>query len=177
MLGPMRRRLAPILLVLACATQSSAQSSPRTPDPLASILDADPMALARAAARIGDAAVLERLGGSHPRSVRVAAMRAAPFMDGPEGALATLAEVAGGRDPRLAPDAAHALLDATATLTSDGLARRECDLASLAETATTLGHIADDATARDDVRAACALAAGRLRALGPVPADPESPAQ
>jgi hypothetical protein len=165
MLGPMRRRLAPTLVFLFSAVSLSASAQPA--DPLASIADADPMTIARTVDRIGDAEVLARLAQSQPRAVQVAAMRAVPFMDGPEAALPSLTEVAAGRDPHLAPEAARALLDATEGLTAEGLARREADLGELTETASRLERIADDETARADLRAACALAAGRLRALGP----------
>lgn len=156
-----------LVLVLATSPAASAQSGGHSTDPLASIVDADPMALARAVDRIGDAEVLARLEASRPRSVRVAAMRATPFMDGPEAAFATLAELAGGRDPWLAPEAARALLEATEGLGVDGLARREANLEALARVSEALEAVAADETARDDVRAACGLAAGRLRALGP----------
>jgi hypothetical protein len=134
-------------------------------DPLVAIADGDPIELARAVDRLGDEAVLERLS-SRSRSVRLAAIRAAPHLRWPERALMSLAGLAGGRDPDLAPAAAESARSIAEELTSDQLARREVDPASLGEAAAALRAVAADRTARADIRAVCARAAAALDRLG-----------
>lgn len=127
--------------------------------------DGDPMELARLVDRYGDDAVIERLADDRPRIVRLYAIRAAPYMRWPERALDRLAQLAAGRDPDLAPAAARSALAIAESLTIDELARREVDPSSLGDARTALRAVADDRTARADIRAVCARAAAALERL------------
>ena len=138
----------------------------QAPDPLAAVTSADPMELARVVDRLGDGAVLDRLAEDSPRTVRLSAVRAARWMTGPELALAPLAELASGRDPLLAPEAARATRVIVEGLTADGLARREVEPASLSTARRRLAALAADESARSDLRAAAMIAADVLDALG-----------
>lgn len=154
------RGLALGLLLVAASAGAQAD------DALAATVDPDPMELARAARRAGDAAVLSRLDAS------ITAIRAAPELPAPELAVPTLADVAAGRDPWLAPAAAQSLLRITRDLTALGLDRREADVAGLVDASARLGALADDETARADLRVAARLAADRLSSLTTRPATP-----
>ncbi len=127
------------------------------------------MELARVVQRLGDDAVLERLSVERPRAVRLAAVRAAPFLRSPEIALEPLAELAGTRDPELAPAAAASVLTIARSLSADDLERREVDRASVTPVRRRLRALMADRTARADLRAAAALADDALSAIG-VPA-------
>lgn len=116
------------------------------------------MELARAVDRIGDDALLSRLASTSPRPVRLAALHAAPFLREPELALVPLAELAGGRDPYLAPAAAASLLAIARALDPDALQRREADFSVLASARARLAALRADSTARPDLRAAAELA-------------------
>jgi hypothetical protein len=148
------------LLALLTAAHASAQE-----DPFAAITDADPMELARAVDRLGDDAVLSRLSAG-PREVRLAAMRASPFMAGPELALEPLAATAAGRDPLLAPAAASAALTILRSLDLDGLRRREVDPRSLSGARGLFEALSTDRSARADLRAAAAIVVSLLDQLG-----------
>lgn len=124
------------------------------------------MELARAVDRLGDDAILERLGDDRSRSVRIAAIRATPYLAYPERALERLAALAAGRDPDLAPAAAIAALEIAEHLTPDDLMRREVEPASLRDARRALRRLADDHTARADIRAVAARAAAQLEAIG-----------
>lgn len=128
--------------------------------------DADPMELARAAARLGDAAVLARLDDGRARDVRLAAIRATPFLHAPERALATLAALAGGRDSLLAPAAALAALRIVRVLDGPSLDRRECAPSELHDARVAWERVTHDATARADIHHAAAEIAAALPALG-----------
>lgn len=164
---PMRARKRLLLIALASgiAGSSSAQEHAQ-PDPFEAVVTADPMELARVVDRLGDGAVIARLGEEKPRAVRLAAARATPFLREPERALEALAVVAAGRDPLLAPAAAHAALTITRALDPDELARREVDPASLIGARDRLAALAQDESARPDLRIAAGIARERLEALG-----------
>lgn len=154
------RRWTGALLVLVT---SLASAQPRTDEPFTS---PDPMELARAVDRLGDDAVLARLAASQPRAARLAAVQAAPFLREPELALPALAELAAGRDPRLAPAAAASILAITRALDADALTRRESDPRALAPVRARLSALHADASARPDLRAAAAVAEAGLEAMG-----------
>lgn len=154
------RRALPILLLGLSLTSAAAGQSP---DPLLEVRTADPAELARAAARMGDQAVLDRLDEEQPTDTRLAAVRAAPFIVGPEAAIAQLAELAAGRHPTLAPAAAMSLLRIAETLSFGDLERREVDPSSLADALERLDALAADETARPDLRAAASHVAQQLR--------------
>ena len=155
-----------LLCALRCGAQgaSAQERLAAASGPLEATLTADPLDVARVAARIGDDAVLAALVSDAPAR-RLAAVRASTFLGAPEDALPALVQLAAGRDPDLAPAAAAALLDVAHALTPDGLARRESDAAALAPARDAARRLAADATARPDVRRAAALAAGALAAL------------
>jgi hypothetical protein len=156
-------RLAVCLSVGLLVDGSHAQAQD---DPLLAVTDADPLELARAAARLGDAAVLARLADARPRELRLAAIRATPFLHAPERALAPLAAIAGGRDSVLAPAAALAGLRIARTLDGLALDRRECAPTELHDARTAWDHVARDETARADIRRAAESAVAALSALG-----------
>ena len=148
-------------LALLAVAPARAQS-----DPLAAIADADPMELARVVDRLGDDAVLSRLDEARPREVRLAAMRASPFMGWPELALEPLAEIAASRDPLLAPAAASAALTIARSLEPDALRRREVDPASLSAARGLFAALSTEQRARADLRAVAAMIASLLEQLG-----------
>ena len=143
---------------LALALPSRAQPSS---DPLTSL--GDPLELARYVESIGDAAIVERLGAEEtPLDERLGAIRAARWLEAPERALAGLALLAGGDDPDLAPAAARSGQTCARTITVDDLAARESDLDLLASAAAQWQRVADDESARADIRAAAAMTAQSL---------------
>lgn len=160
----MTRRIPGWLFAACLAAASTGSAQP--PDPLAAVEDADPMALARAVDRLGDDAVLERLGDDTPPAARLAAIRAAPFMTGPELALARLGALAAGRHPRLAPEATRAALAIARDLDAAGLARREQPPSTLVRALRAFEGLASDASARPDLRTAATHVVARLRAAG-----------
>jgi hypothetical protein len=161
------RRSAPWLVVALAASlfgpAARAQSAPAV-DPLAFALDADPLDLARAVRRAGDALVLARLGRGSVAQ-QLTAVRCTPFLAAPESALGPLSAIATGRDPDLAPEAARAALTIARALTLEDLARREASLPALVPARAALRRLSADASARGDVRRAAAVAAGALAAL------------
>lgn len=168
MIAPMHRTSlsASVMLFVAFTSTSGAQM----PDPFAEVPDSDPMELARVVDRMGDAAVLERLGPEADSVTRIGAIRAAPFMTGPELALETLAEIAAGRHPHLAPAAAQSATTIVRQLDADSLARREQLPVTLAGAAARFDAIAQDEAVRPDLRTVGSIVAAQLYALG-VPAS------
>lgn len=152
-------RLVPVALAASALVTVEAGSA-QAPVPGPEV--GTPVELARWVDREGDAAVLDALT-SADRQTRMLALRAAPWMHGPEAALGALAGLARGRDPVLAPEAARAAMRIALALDRDGLARREAVLADLQAAAATLDALADDDTARPDLRAAARAAATALR--------------
>lgn len=151
-------------LALAFSGDAARAQSRSSTNPLGLALDADPLDLARAVARAGDALVLSRLARGSVAQ-KLAAVRAAPFLAAPEAALGALAALAAGRDPDLAPEAARAALSIARALTLEDLGRREAELSELAPARDALRRLAADASARPDVRRAASVAAGALAAL------------
>lgn len=148
-------------LALLSAAPASAQ-----PDPFAVITDADPMELARVVDRLGDDAVLARLSDAQPREVRLAALRASPFMRWAELALEPLARIAASRDPLLAPAAASAALTIARSLEPDSLRRREVDPASLSGARGLFTALSAERSARADLRVVASMVASLLERLG-----------
>jgi hypothetical protein len=133
----------------------------------------DPLELARVAARLGDDAVLALLAPEQPARVRIAAVRAAPWLREPERALAQIAAWVSGRDSELAPAAARAALRIARALDADALARREVAPAALTSALAALLHAAELAHVRQDLQRMAAAAAAQLVAAGvPAPAPP-----
>lgn len=157
--------------IVAFAVTAAAQDTPSA-DPLAAVGDSDPMALARVIDRLGDDAVLDRLGDDTPYPTRLAAIRSAPFMVGPELALGGLASIAAGRHPHLAPAAAQSALTIARDLDGHSLARREVPPETLADAARRFDALAADESARADLRVVASMIHAQLAAAG-VPAERE----
>lgn len=153
-------RLA-LLLLLSFSAPAAAQV-----DPLLAVHDADPLALAQAVDRLGDDAVMARLGPEHPMALRRVAVSGCRFLHAPERALPTLAELAVGRDPELAPAAMRTVLAIARALTRADLDAREHDGDELVRARATLTSLAADATARPDLRRAAETALAQLAPLG-----------
>lgn len=159
----MRRSVA-IVSVLALGGLASAQPAAAV-DPLLAGHDTDPLELARVVDRIGDDAVLARLAPETPIAVRVLAVSATPRLHAPEAALPTLAELAGGRDPDLAPRALQAISEIARSLDARSLDARESERAELRAVLPRLTGIGEDESARADLRRAAAEARIALERL------------
>ena len=131
---------------------------------LIAVQDADPIELARVVQRYGDLAVRALLGRPVDVAPCLAAVRAAPFLQSPELALAALAELAAGRDSLLAPSAARAIFAIAAALDAAALARREHAPGELRAVRARLSAIAARDRVGADVRLLLAAAAEQLAA-------------
>jgi hypothetical protein len=157
-----------VAIVLGASGGTHAQGRPL--DPLAMVQSSDPLELARVVDRLGDDAVLARLGpvggeGAPDLPVVMAAVRASPWLHAPEAALPRLAELAAGRDPDLAPAAMLAVLRIAERLSRAELDRREASDEPLRAVLPVLATLADDAAARHDLRRAAGRARELLRAI------------
>jgi len=74
---------------------------------LSAALQADDLTRATLAQRLGDAPIVAALAQHEDGIARLAAVRCSPHLREPERALSSLAEMAAGRDPELAPAAAR----------------------------------------------------------------------
>jgi len=158
-----------VTLAAACAESATGHAQPRSTDPLALVVSSDPLDLARAVDRLGDGAVLARLGAANDEELDpalvLAAIRAAPWLHAPEEALTRLVELAAGHDPDLAPAATLALVRIAERLTPADLDAREASREPVRASLAALSALADDATARTDIRRASARVRELLRAL------------
>ncbi|MFK7992313.1 MAG: hypothetical protein AB8I08_40205 [Sandaracinaceae bacterium] len=148
-------------LLLTASHAAVAQSA----DPLAAAGSHDPMELARAVDRLGDEALLTRLSDDD-RATRLTAIRASPWMRGPELALDPLSELAIGRDPELAPAAMQASVRIARGLDAGTLFVRESPPEGLQGAAARYRALADDDTARPDLRAAARVVVAQLADAG-----------
>ncbi|MDH5492648.1 MAG: hypothetical protein OEY14_11915, partial [Myxococcales bacterium] len=128
-------------------------------DALIQVTDSDPMELARIARDHGDDAILGLLVGETERGIALAAIRATPSLEEPALALTALASHASGRDPDLAPAAVVAAHEIAIGLDASGPSRSELEPAALGPALVGLRSLADEATARADLRHLAALAA------------------
>lgn len=133
---------------------------------LTAVADADPIELARVAGALGDSAVLAAMSEGRPGAERLAAVRAAPWLDAPELALDLLVRLLVGRDSELAPSAARAVARIAAALDADTLARREVLPESLSAVRAKLTEAVERETLRADIRVLAAEAAFQLSAAG-----------
>lgn len=133
---------------------------------LVAVAGADALEVGRVARRLGDVAVLEAMGQGQPVAERLAAVRAAPWLDAPERALAPLVALLAGRDSELAPAAARAVATIAGALDADALARREVLPESLAPVRASLAQAAEQETLRADIRVLAGEAAFQLAAAG-----------
>jgi hypothetical protein len=153
------------LVLVALAVTQVALAQPDAPrDPFVAVADADPLELGRVVRSVPDAALLARLSNDRATEIRLAAVRATPWLRAPEAALAPLAELARGRDPDLAPAAALAAVTIARALEAQTLAAREVRAQDLAPALAGLDALAEDESARDDVARAAAMSAERARA-------------
>ncbi len=162
--------LVPCLLGLMGLLAGSApvHAQPRPADPLALVQSSDPLELARVVDRLGDPAVLARLGTAESPidvAVTLAAVRACPWLHAPELALPRLVELAAGRDPDLAPAATLAVVRIAERLSRPELESREASDEPLRAAMTGLTALAEDTTARADLRRGASRARELLRAI------------
>ena len=136
---------------------------------LIAVVDADPLELARVVQRFGDGAILQLLAPATAFVTRLAAVRASPWLLAPERALGALSELAGGRDPDLAPAAARAALEIAQQLDPASLARRECAPVELRDVLARLQAIGAREAVAPHVRADAWAAAEQLIAAGVSP--------
>jgi hypothetical protein len=168
----MRRSLAMLVLTALApilSVQASARAQGRSLDALARVQSVDPLELARVVEQLGDDAVLAGLGaiggGATELPVLLATVRAAPWLRAPEAALPRLAELAGGRDPDLAPAAMLAIVRIAERLSREELDRREASDEPVRAALPALAALADDDAARADLRRAAGRARELLRAI------------
>lgn len=170
------RALFPIVCSLLVVSGGSvapapAMAQPRPNDPLAQVVSSDPLELARVVDRLGDEAVLARLGAmgldtaTLDPAVVIAALRASPWLHAPEDALPRLAEIAAGHDPDLAPAAALAIVRIAERLTRADLDAREGSDDPIRAVLPALAALGEDTTARPDLRRALLRARELLRVL------------
>lgn len=153
-------------LWIALFADVKGQLSAQSVDPFLVHPTSDPLELARLVDRIGDAAVIARLSDETPTDIKLLAVRAAPQLDGPERALEGLAAIAQGRDPDLAPAAAHSLLVIAHALDPQALDAREVLREELAPARVALSTLQADETARGDLRRAAGIVIAALDSVG-----------
>ena len=153
-------------------TSTSASQKELVAKALLAVVDADPLELARVVQRFGDAAIVSLLGAATDTAVRLAAVRASPWLRAPERAIATLAAIASGSDSELAPAAARAAQQISGQLDAAVLARRECLAIELVPALLALRALGEREHAAPHVRAYAWAAAAQLVAAGvPAPAE------
>jgi hypothetical protein len=172
--APRRFTLALAASLVACAAvgpralaQAAAPSD--AAHALLAVRDADPLELARVVHHFGDSAIVALFTEATPLAVRIAAIRAAPWLAEPEDALAALLSPIGSRDGALSEAAARALFAIAAKLGAAAFDRGERDPRRFAPIIGRLQTIEADAAIRTDLRALAASAALQLEAAG-VPA-------
>jgi hypothetical protein len=153
-----------------------ARAAPLGSDALRVAADADELALARIAARVGDDAVLAALSDTSDSLAQLAAIRATPYIVDKDQALLPLATIAASRDPELAPLAAWKLVRVTQALAREGLDAREVMPGSLAPARAALLALVADVSARSDIRLYAGQVAYSLGTLG-VPSSDGGPAR
>ena len=159
------------VLALGPSGEAAASANPQAGPALLALFDADPLELERVVQRFGDRAILQLLTPENDTALRLAAVRASPWLRAPERALAPLSELAAGNDSELAPAAARAAAQIAAGLSAARLAERECLATELTSVLTTLRTLGERESAARHIRAYAWLAAEQLAAAGvPLPA-------
>jgi hypothetical protein len=133
---------------------------------LRAAVDSDELDLAALVARIGDDAVLESLAEGKDSVIRLAAIRATPYLLSQELALQPLAALAQGRDPDLAPAAARRALVIAQALALEDISARELLPDSFRAAELQLAALANSTTAHGNVRLCAGQAAHLLRVIG-----------
>jgi hypothetical protein len=154
----------PLLLVVCLA--GWARAAAPTLDALRGAVDADELSLAALAQKLGDERVLSALGDDKDALLRLAAVRATPYLIDKDAALLPLARIAAGRDPELAPPAAFRARRIAQALVLEGAGAHEVMPATLAPAREALLALAADTTARRDLRLHAEHAAHLLGTLG-----------
>jgi hypothetical protein len=134
-------------------------------DPFAQADAIDEISLARLAEERGDAALRARLRDTTQRTATLIAVRASPHARAPEALLVALAQLACGRDPVLAPEAARALFQSTARLSSSALSGREVLRSDLASARDALACSDKKPLPRADIRSLISHVRAALDAL------------
>ena len=124
------------------------------------------------AQRLGQAHVLTALGDATDPAAQLAALHLAPHLPDAELALTPLARLAAGRDPELAAPAAQRLVRISQALVRARAGSRELLPSELEPAQAALRALAQDATARADIRLYAGQAAQLLGTLGVVAAAP-----
>ena len=146
-------------------------------DALATARALDELDLARVAEDAGDARLLAALRASlapgatvpfdapEDRQVAALAARAAAHARAPEALIVPLAKLACGRDPALAPEAAHALLLLADLLSPSQLVAREVLAQDLEQARRALDCVAQRPLPRADITIALAQLGAKLDSL------------
>jgi hypothetical protein len=121
------------------------------------------MSVAEIAARVGDDAVLAALVQRADVTLRLAAVRSAPFLHAPAAALPALIAMAQGRDPNLAIAAARRVRAIAQALSVRPAGVREQYEDTLSAALEALAALAADATAAHGVRVCAGEASMLLR--------------
>lgn len=168
-LVPSRFRSWPLAAIVGLLLPSLAPAQSDGVAALASLGDA--LEVGRQVEAMGDEPVLAAMEADR-LALRLGAIRGARWLAAPEEALPTLAALAAGDDPDLAPAAARAGAEIAAELRVDDLTAREADVAALDP--APWQALADDASARADLRgigARVAQVISRLEGSGASPSE------
>jgi len=133
--------------------------------------DSDELALVALTARMGDDAVLQALADDRDALLRLAAVRASPYLHDAAIALQPLAAIAQGRDPDLAPAAARRALQIAQALTLRDPSAGELTRGAIEPASNTLRTLASADGAYRDLRLCAAEAAYLLDRLLDAGAD------
>jgi hypothetical protein len=155
---------------------AAARAQPADPGLLAAVADADPLELARHIDSHGDAIVVRGLHAEQPGQVRLAAVRAVPFMNAPWNVLQVLGEMLVGRDSELAPAAARSLLKVAERGDANSGFALELGADQLDKAIDALDRAASDRSVRADIALAAGQASSMLTAAvrahrSPTPAE------
>jgi hypothetical protein len=152
-----------LLLAQAAAAFAAQTSQASAATALVRALDADELELSALVARLGDDAILDALAQERDSALRLAAVRACPYLDSPELALEPLVNLAAGRDPDLAPAAARRVRAIAQALALEDGAARELSARAFHGVEQQLTQLAAAAALRPDIRLCVGEAALLLR--------------
>jgi hypothetical protein len=154
------------ILVLVAAVPALAQDGPG-PHGLAAVQDLDPLEIELRVRRSGDDAVLALLREEAHASFeqRLTVIEGARWLRAPECALEPLARIAAGRDSILAPRASAVALDMVRELSADQLTRRDVLWFEIQPARDRFALIAEDSSARPDLRLVAAMVVDALEAF------------
>lgn len=153
-----------IALVALSATVAHAELT----DPVGQADVISTQGVARVADEAGDARLSGWLKQGARRDLAAIALRASPFAYAPERLVPALAGFLCGRDPVLAPESAHALLQIAERITPDGVTSREAALADFTAARKALECARQDQPAlRPDLTKAALVLDAALAQLAP----------